>query len=137
MNSVILIGRLTKDVKVSGNDKKVARYTLAVQREYKNKDGNYDSDFISCVTFGKSAEFAEKYLTKGMKIAVTGNLLTGSYEKDGQTHYTTDVVVNTHEFVESKKESNSSGKGSYTPKETNDEIPAGFTSVEEDDDMPF
>lgn len=142
MNNVILIGRLTKEVQVSGNDKKVARYTLAVQREYKNKDGNYDSDFISCVTFGKSAEFAEKYLTKGMKIAVTGNLMTGSYEKDGVKHYTTDVVVNSHEFVEKKSEGSSNGgsKGnSYTPKDNgNDEMPAGFTSIsEEGDDMPF
>lgn len=98
MNKAILIGRLTRDpdVRKSG-ETMVARYTLAVDRF---KDG---ADFISCVAFGKSAEFADKYLKKGTKIAVTGRIQTGSYEnREGQKVYTTDVIVETHEFVEPK-----------------------------------
>ncbi|MBO7727982.1 MAG: single-stranded DNA-binding protein [Oscillospiraceae bacterium] len=99
MNKVILIGRLTKDpdVRRSNDGDPVARYTLAVDR---NKD---EADFISCVAFKKSAEFAEKYLQKGTKILVEGRIRTGSYEKNGTKIYTTDVIADRHEFVESKK----------------------------------
>lgn len=103
MNAVNLIGRLTNDPSVHNNgDVKVANYTLAVSRRGK-KD---EADFIRCATFGKNADFAEKYLTKGMKIAVEGSIQTGSYkDKDGRTVYTTTVVVNNHEFVESRQQS--------------------------------
>lgn len=99
MNKAILIGRLTKDP-VGGE--KYKRFTLAVDRLYK-KDGKTEADFISCVTFGKTAEFAEKYLKTGTKVAVTGAIQTGSYEKDGKTIYTTDVRVDEIEFAEPKK----------------------------------
>ena len=99
MNKAILIGRLTKDP-VGGE--KYKRFTLAVDRAYK-KDGNTETDFISCVTFGKTAEFTEKYLKTGTKVAVTGAIQTGSYEKDGKTIYTTDVRVDEIEFTEPKK----------------------------------
>lgn len=103
MNKVILIGRLTKepDVRYSQgeNPTAVARYSLAVERRFK-KD---ETDFINCVAFGKSAEFAEKFLKKGMKIAVSGRIQTGSYtDKDGKKVYTTDVVVEEHFFCEGK-----------------------------------
>jgi len=101
MNVVILIGRLTKDpdVRYSNDGKGVARYTLAVDRR---GDG---ADFVSCVAFGKSAEFAEKYLHHGLKIAVQGRIQTGSYtNRDGQKVYTTDVIVDAHEFCEKKNE---------------------------------
>ena len=103
MNKVILIGRLTKDVDVRHTgETAVARYSLAVDRKYK-KDGEQTADFINCVAFGKNGEFAEKYLHKGMKIAVTGRIQTGNYkDKDGKTVYTTDIVVEEHEFCESK-----------------------------------
>ena len=107
MNSVHLMGRLTRDpeIKVSqtaNGQMTVARYTLAVDRRYK-KDGEQSADFISCVAFGKSGEFAEKYLHKGTKIAITGRIQTGSYtNKDGAKVYTTDVVAEEHEFCESK-----------------------------------
>lgn len=103
MNKVILIGRLTKDVETRyAGETAVARYSLAVDRKFK-KDGEQTADFINCVAFGKQGEFAEKYLKKGMKIAVTGRIQTGSYtNKDGQKVYTTDVVVEEHEFCESK-----------------------------------
>ena len=99
MNKIELIGRLTKDVEVKGE---VARYTLAVDRKFK-KEGQPEADFINCVVFGKSAEFAEKYFHKGMKVAVIGRLQTGSYtDKDGKKVYTTDVVIEEQECCESK-----------------------------------
>lgn len=103
MNHVILIGRLTKDPEVrvtQGNEPlTVARYTLAVDRRGKDKG----TDFLNCVAFGARADFAEKYLHKGMKIAVEGSIQTGSYtNKNGDKVYTTDIIVNSHEFVESK-----------------------------------
>lgn len=99
MNKVILIGRLTDEPDYTEKgETKIARYTLAVDR---TKDG---ADFPHCVTFGKGAEFADKYLHKGTKIAVTGRIQTGSYEKDGRKVYTTDVVVDSHEFCEKKQE---------------------------------
>lgn len=93
MNTVCLIGRLTKDP--SGDN--CARYTLAV-------DNTNGADYISCVAFKGNADFAKKYLKKGMKVGVEGRLTTGSYEKDGQKVYTTDVIVNSHTFCEKKAE---------------------------------
>lgn len=106
MNHVHLIGRLTKDpdVKYSQGEKPmaVARYTLAVDRRYK-KGNEQSADFISCVAFGKNGEFAEKYLRKGLKIAVSGRIQTGSYtNKEGQKVYTTDVIVDEHDFCEKR-----------------------------------
>lgn len=106
MNKVILMGRLTRDTEVrcsqGENQTAVARYTLAVDRRFK-RDGEQSADFISCVCFGKSAEFAEKYFHQGMKVVVTGRIQTGSYtNRDGQKVYTTDVVVEDQEFAESK-----------------------------------
>lgn len=106
MNKVILMGRLTRDPEVrysaGDNSMAVARYTLAVNRRYQ-RDGEQGADFISCVAFGKNAEFAEKYMKKGMKIAVAGRIQTGSYtNRDGQKVYTTDVVIEEQEFAESK-----------------------------------
>ncbi len=101
MNKVVLTGRLTKDPDVRGDEgNKVARYTLAVDRRKDDK-----ADFIPCVAFKAGADFAEKYLTKGKKIAVVGRIQTGSYEKNGQKVYTTDVVVEDQEFCEKKEDS--------------------------------
>lgn len=112
MNKTIYIGRLTADPEVrytqGQNSICIARYTLAVDRKYK-KDGEPTADFIRCVAFGKSGEFAEKYLKKGTKIAVTGRTQTGSYkDKNGNMVYTNENVVEEHEFCESKgaKQSN-------------------------------
>lgn len=109
MNKAILMGRLTKDPEVrystGENATAIARYTLAVERKYK-QEGQQAADFIPCVVFGKSAEFAEKYFRKGMKIAITGRIQTGSYtNKDGNKVYTTDVIVEEQEFAESKNAS--------------------------------
>lgn len=97
MNKVILMRRLTRDpeVRYSGGDNAtaVARYSLAVDRRFK-RDNEPSADFINCVGFGKTAEFAEKYFRKGMRICVVGRIQTGSYtNRDGQKVYTTDVVV--------------------------------------------
>ena len=101
MNSVVLIGRTTKDIelKYSQNQTAIARFSLAVDRMSKDKG----TDFISCIAFGKTAELLEKYVPKGRKIAIVGHIRTGSYEKDGHKVYTTDVIVDRMEFCESKQ----------------------------------
>lgn len=151
MNKVILMGRLTRDPDVrysSGeNSMAVARYTLAVDRQYR-RDGEQSADFISCVAFGKNGEFAEKYLRQGIKIAVEGRIQTGSYtNKDGNKVYTTDVVVERHEFAESKRsgEGSSSG-GGYSGGSTgggnsapSSVGPDGFMNIPDgiDEELPF
>lgn len=118
MNKVILMGRLTRDPDVrqpqGENSSMFARYTLAVDRRMRrdNNDPNAQTaDFISCVVFGKGAEIAEKYLHKGSKIAITGRIQTGKYtNREGQTVYTTDVVIEDQEFAESKAASQNQGE---------------------------
>jgi single-strand DNA-binding protein len=107
MNKVILIGRLTRDPETgttNGQTKQAfARFTLAVDRSYKDANGNRQADFISCQAFGATADFIGAYFAKGSKIAVCGSIRTGSYQKaDGSTVYTTDVIVDGAEFCESK-----------------------------------
>ncbi len=137
MNKVILIGRCTRDPEVrysqGENATAVARYTLAVDRQFK-RDGEQSADFINCIAFGKRGEFAEKYLRKGTKIAVVGRIQTGSFtNKDGQKVYTTDVIVDEHEFVESKAASQNNGSGS-TPVSSD-----GFLDIPDgvDTQLPF
>lgn len=114
MNKVILMGRLTRDPEVrytqgGAEAMAIVRYTLAVDRRFK-RDSENTADFISCVAFGKTGEFAEKYLKKGTKILISGRIQTGSYtNKDGAKVYTTEVVVEEHEFAESKASSSSGG----------------------------
>lgn len=116
MNRVILMGRLTRDPDIrysaGENSTAIARYTLAVDRRFtrRNDENGQTADFIGCVAFGRSAEFAEKYLHQGTKILVTGRIQTGSYtNRDGQKVYTTDVVVEDQEFAESKAVAESHG----------------------------
>ena len=106
MNSVVLMGRLTKDPETrytqGSNSIAICRYTVAVDRRFK-KDGEQDADFIPCVVFGKGAEFAQKYFAKGSRVCVSGRIQTGSYtNKDGHKVYTTEVVLDNQEFAESK-----------------------------------
>ena len=105
MNKVLLIGNLTKAVEVryTKSEMKVANFTLGITREIKNKDGNYDSDYINCVAYGNQADLVSKYLDKGSKVSVEGRIQTGSYEKDGKKVYTTDVIVEKIQFLDSKK----------------------------------
>ena len=116
MNKVILMGRLTRepDVRYSQgeNPMAIARYTLAVDRRFRRDGNDQTADFISCVAFGRQAEFVEKYLHQGTKIVVSGRIQTGSYtNREGQKVYTTDVVVDDHEFAESKSASQNGGGG--------------------------
>ena len=146
MNKVILMGRLTRDPEVRYSQGEsanaVARYTLAVDRRFK-RDGDATADFINCVSFGRAAEFAEKYLRQGVKIAVTGRIQTGSYtNKDGNKVYTTEVVVENQEFAESKA-SASNNEGGFQPQaQSAPTAPAGdgFMNIPdgvEDVGLPF
>lgn len=151
MNKVILIGRLTRDPEVryqaGEGSMAIARYTLAVDRR-RSRQGGADeqtADFIGCVAFGRTAEFAEKYLKKGTKILVQGRIQTGSYtNKDGVRVYTTDVVVDEHEFVESRNAASDGGNafgGAGFGGETSQPSAAadGFMPIPDgiDEELPF
>ncbi|MBP5414184.1 MAG: single-stranded DNA-binding protein [Lachnospiraceae bacterium] len=146
MNKVVLIGRLARDpeVRYSQNDTSmaIARFSLAVdrRRSANNQDGQ-SADFISCVAFGRTAEFIEKYFTKGRRIGVYGHIQTGSYtNKEGAKVYTTDVVVDEAEFVESRGDNTASDSG-FTAPAQNQAAPAGdgFMNIPDgiDEDLPF
>lgn len=148
MNKVILMGRLTRDPEVrysqGENPTAIARYTLAVDRRFRRgNDGEQNADFIGCVAFGRSAEFAEKYFRQGLKVIVTGRIQTGSYtNKDGQKVYTTDVVVEDQEFAESKavSDANAGGFQAVAPSPA-PSAPAGdgFMNIPDgiDEELPF
>ena len=149
MNKVILMGRLTRDPEVryaqGDNANAVARYTLAVDRRFR-RDGEQSADFINCVAFGRAAEFAERYLRQGVKIAVTGRIQTGSYtNRDGVRVYTTDVVIEEQEFAESKAAGasnngyqNNSYQAAPAPSPSVD-IGDGFMNIPDgiDEELPF
>lgn len=124
MNKVILMGRITRDpeIRYSQGERPIAtaRYTLAVARTYK-KAGEPDADFINCVAFGRSAEFAEKYFRQGIRIVISGRIQTGSYiNRDGLKVYTTDVIVDEQEFAESKS---AAASGNNMPEIHDEELP--------------
>lgn len=139
MNKVILMGRLTRDpeIRYSQGEKPVAvgRFTLAVNRRYKKEGEQQTADFINCVAFGSSAEFAEKYFRQGMRVVISGRIQTGSYtNKDGQKVYTTDVVIEEQDFADSKNSNSSSGDSDYGPADDD-----GFMNIPEgiDEELPF
>ena len=139
MNKVILIGRLIKDpdVRMGTNDTKIARYTLAVNRKY-HKNNEPTADFIGCVALGKNGEFAEKYLYKGIKIAVAGRIQTGSYtNRDGQKVYTTDVLIEEQEFAESKKSQSEEQRPPIPSPEQGADDFMSVPAFAEDDELPF
>lgn len=134
MNKVEIVGRLTRDVEIRTTESGTvtARFSIAVSRRFKNAEGVYEADFINCVAFGKTAEFIEKYFSKGSMIGVTGRIQTGSYtNKDGQKVYTTDVVIEECEFVTSKSDNNNTTKPEDpvtpdfvdVPADTDEELP--------------
>lgn len=142
MNKVILMGRLTRDPEIRtsvATNTTTARLTLAVDRRFKKEGEQQTADFINCIAFGKTAEFIERYLHQGTKIAVVGRIQTGSYtNKDGQKVYTTDVVIEECEFAESKNSTGSSPAPSPRPQAAvaND----GFMNLplgDEDEGLPF
>ena len=142
MNKVILMGRLTRDPEVrysaGENALAIARYTLAVDRRFR-RDGEANADFINCVSFGRTAEFAEKYFRQGLKIAVTGRIQTGSYtNREGQKVYTTEVVVEDQEFAESKASSDSYAPAPSMPSPSAASAD-GFMNIPDgiDEELPF
>lgn len=145
MNKVILMGRLTRDPDIrtatGENTMTIARYTLAVDRRTRKTDTNEPTaDFISCVAFGKAAEFAEKYFHQGTRVLITGRLQTGSYtNKDGRKVYTTDVIIDEQEFADSRAAGQTGSAGIPVPRPeltTEDgfmQLPIGV----EEDGIPF
>ena len=134
MNSCVMVGRLTKDVdfRVNG-DKSTAKFTIAVNREYKNAQGNYEADFINCTAFGKRAETIQKYFTKGQQICVKGPWRTGSYDaQDGTKRYTNELLVEGFTFIGGQTNSSNSG----TTENTSDND-FGYEEPIDDGDMPF
>lgn len=145
MNKVILMGRITRDAEIrytqGEKSTAIARFSLAVDRRFKRDNDEQNTDFISCMAFGKIAEFLEKFGRKGTKFVVEGRIQTGSYNnKDGQKVYTTDVVVENIEFAESK---NSSGSGGSTnqpaPAPSSSSAGDGFMNIPDgiDEELPF
>ena len=148
MNKVILMGRLTRDpeVRYSQGERSmaIARYTLAVDRRgRRGQEGSeQNADFIPCVVFGRSAEFAEKYFRQGMRVSISGRIQTGSYtNKDGQRVYTTEVIIEDQEFADSKN--SSGGDGGYQPMSRpapTSAIGDGFMNIPDgvdDEGLPF
>lgn len=148
MNKVILMGRLTRDPEVrysqGDNVTAIARFTLAVDRRIK-RDNEASVDYINCVSFGRSAEFAEKYFHKSTKIVIAGRIQTGSYtNKDGQKVYTTDIVIEEQDFAESKAASQQNNSGNAQNASNNQQAqqpkpqtsPDGFMSAD-DEGLPF
>ena len=136
MNKVVLIGRLTKDPELryaAGSGTAICRFTLAISRQFK-KD---ETDFINCIAFNKQGETIAQYLTKGRQLAVTGNIRTGSYEgQDGVKRYTTDVIVESFEFIGNNNSNNQGNQGTWNqPEDTGmgfgEEVPTDYG------DMPF
>lgn len=142
MNKVILMGRLTRDPEVRYSQGEVsmavARYTLAVDRRGRRDSDQQSANFISCVAFGKAGEWAEKWLRKGIKIAITGRIQTGSYtNREGQKVYTTDVIIEEQEFAESRAASEGNGQGQQRQQEQS--AGDGFMNIPDgvDDELPF
>ena len=145
MNRVILMGRLTRDPEVSYTSGErsmaIARYTLAIDRTIK-KQGEQSADFINCVAFSKAAEFAEKYFRQGMRVLVSGRIQTGSYtNKEGQKVYTTEVIIDTQEFADSKGASDSGGRYQGSTSQSKSSANSdGFMNIPDgvdDEGLPF
>ena len=134
MNKVILMGRLTKDPELGNtpNQKTYAKFTLAVNRRFKDSSGNYPTDFISCTAWGNTADFAAKYFVKGSMAAVVGSIQTGSYEKDGKKIYTTEVNVGEIYFT-GEKRSGASQMNALPPGDDFADIPPEYLEEE----LPF
>lgn len=135
MNKVILSGRICSDLelKTTGSGTSVCSFRLAVQRRFKNAEGNYDADFISIVAWRSNADFISKHFKKGDPIELGGSLQTRNYEKDGNTVYITEVVIDEVGFVLSKKTDN---QGTETVSHTPPDV-EGFMPMPADDDLPF
>lgn len=130
MNKSILVGRLTKDVelKTTQSGVSVCSFTVAVNRKFKNADGNYDADFINCVAWRGQAEFLSKYFEKGSMVGIAGSIQTRSYDSDGHKVWVTEVVADEVSFVGGKKEEAAPSEPNYSQWDS---------PVPDDDDLPF
>ena len=152
MNRVCLIGRITKDIELRYTSSNIpsVRFTLAVNRTFSNQNGEREADFINCIAWRNQAENMSKYVSKGSLVAVEGRIQTGSYEKDGQRIYTTDIVADNVQFLESKSQSQNredsvtpsdfaNNESAPTTTDTSEEVFADFgDSIEiSDDDIAF
>ncbi|MBE7046080.1 MAG: single-stranded DNA-binding protein [Ruminococcaceae bacterium] len=138
MNKVILLGRLTRDpeLRTTPSGVNVCSFSLAVNRRFA-KEGQQNADFINCVAWRNTAEFVAKYFAKGRMMGVVGSLQTGRYEKDGQTHYTTDVLVDEAYFADSKSSSDASTSAPIQNTTADFGADAGLMPIPADDDLPF
>ena len=141
MNKAILVGRLTKDpeLKTTPSGVSVCSFTIAVNRRFRNAEGNYDADFINCVAWRQQADFLSKFFSKGRMVGVCGSIQTRNYERDGQRVYVTEVVADEINFVESKSQAEGSAPQSAAPQTNTNSFGAddGFFPAPADDDLPF
>jgi len=144
MNRTVLIGRTTKDIELSysPNGVAVAKFTLAVNRPFKNANGERETDFITCVAFRKTAETMANYLTKGNQVGVEGRIQTGRYERDGKTVFTTDVSVDQFYFLESKKDKQQASQSNQQTQQYQQQSPQNNPIAQQgtqitDSDLPF
>lgn len=136
MNKVILVGRLTKEpeLRTAASGVSVASFTVAVNRRFKNAEGNYDADFINCIAWRNTADFIAKSFGKGKQIGIVGSIQTRNYEKDGKKVYVTEVAVDETYFCGDKP------KAAEKPKNEPNYVPSakdGFVSMGNDDPLPF
>lgn len=131
MNKWLGIGRLTADPEITNRSVLIAKFTVAVDRQFK-KEGQPEADFIRCTAFGKSAEFAQKYLHKGMKVGIEGRIATASYEKDGVKHFTTEIIIEHMDFCEKRTEASSGAVPYPAATEQNFEV-----LDDDDSQLPF
>lgn len=134
MNLVIVKGRLTKDIVVNTTGvKPVGKFTIAVNRDFKNKEGKYDADFINCVAFDKRAEVLSQYVKKGQEVLLKGNWRTGSYDKDGVKVYTNELFVDSFDFIGQSNNSSANNDTSCNSNDTTwEEVPPVYG-----EEMPF
>lgn len=137
MNNVILIGRLTKDPEsrvIASSEKTVTNFTVAVDRPFAKEK---TADFLRVVTFGRTAENCSRYLSKGQLVGVSGRIQTGSYEtQSGEKRYTTEIIADRVEFLESKDKGRSDSGNNYSSND-GDALPDGFQTLDDDDEIPF
>lgn len=141
MNKAILVGRLTKDpeLKTTASGVSVCSFTIAVNRRFRNAEGNYDADFINCVAWRQQADFLSRFFTKGRMVGVIGSIQTRNYERDGQRVYVTEVVADEISFVDSKSQGDSAPQSAAAPSNNTNSFGAddGFIPMPADDDLPF
>ncbi len=144
MNKAILVGRLTRDpeLRTTSSGVSVCRFTVAVNRRFKNAEGGYDADFINCVAWRQQAEFLSRFFAKGRMVGLAGSIQTSSYDKDGQRVYVTEVVADEISFVDSKSTADSSQSAAPSSNNSASKPESfgaadGFIPMPADDDLPF